>query len=67
MHAADICAEKEAIAFYSHVLECVKDEQVCAVITKIRADEERHLHSLHDLQAALCREGRLSRRQVFPA
>lgn len=53
MLAADICAEKEAIAFYSHVLECVKDEQVCAVITKIRADEERHLRILHDLQAAL--------------
>ena len=49
----DIAAEQEAIACYTRILSCVRDEEVCSVVTKIRADEERHLHILREMQSAL--------------
>ena len=53
MLAADVRAEQEAIACYTRILDCVRDEDVRTVITKIRADEERHLCWLREMQSAL--------------
>ena len=53
MLAADIAAEQEAIACYTRILSYVRDEEVCSVVTKIRADEEHHLHILREMQSAL--------------
>lgn len=49
MLAADIRAEQDAIAYYTHVLDCVQDEHVREVITAIRSDEEQHLCILKEL------------------
>ena len=53
MLAADIRAEQEAIACYTRILDAVQNEEVRAVIAPIRADEERHLAILREMQAAL--------------
>ena len=51
---ADIRAEREAIACYTRILRTVRDEKVCAAITEIRADEERHLAAFEEMRRSLC-------------
>ena len=51
---SDIRAEREAIACYTRILRIVRDEKVCAVITEIRADEERHLAAFEEMRRSLC-------------
>lgn len=53
MLEADIRGEREAIALYTRILGSVSDERVRETVTKIRADEERHLALLRQMQAAL--------------
>ena len=54
MLEADIRAEKGAIATYDRILCAVSDEKVRAVISGIRADEERHLAAFEGMLRALC-------------
>ena len=53
MIAADIRAEKEAIACYTRILDAVQNPDVRAVIEPIREDEERHLAILKELRSSL--------------
>lgn len=53
MIAADIRAEKEAIACYTRILDAVQNPDVRAVIERIREDEERHLAILKELRSSL--------------
>ena len=53
MLEADIRGEREAIALYTRILGSVSDERVRETVTKIRADEERHLALLRQMRASL--------------
>ena len=53
MLEADIRGEREAIALYTRILGSVSDERVRGTVTKIRADEERHLALLRQMRASL--------------
>jgi len=43
MIEADLCGEETAIAGYEQMLKRIKDERVCAVISRIVEDEKRHI------------------------
>ena len=53
MLAADIRAEREAIAGYTRILSAVRDERVRQAVGEIRAEEEGHLAQLEEMARAL--------------